>query len=148
MELVGARYGALGVLNPERTNLSDFVTVGLDADAEAAIGARPKGHGILGLLIVDPRPIRLPDLTAHPDSFGFPPNHPPMTSFLGVPIFVGGLAYGNLYLTDKRGDGPFSDIDEELAVALAVAAGTAIEKARPTSPRAVPAATTRSPRGP
>ncbi|MBX3286049.1 MAG: GAF domain-containing protein [Actinobacteria bacterium] len=129
-DLVDASYGALGVLNPERTNLSDFVTVGLDADAEAAIGPRPKGHGILGLLIVDPRPIRLPDLTAHPDSFGFPPNHPPMSSFLGVPIFVGGLAYGNLYLTDKRGGGGFTDIDEELAVALAVAAGTAIEKAR------------------
>ena len=130
VDLVGATYGALGVLNPERTNLSDFVTVGLDADAQMAIGALPKGHGILGLLIVDPRPIRLPDLGAHPDSFGFPPNHPPMTSFLGVPIFVGGLAYGNLYLTDKRDGGPFTDIDEELAVALAGAAGTAIEKAR------------------
>ena len=130
VELVQASYGALGVLNPERTNLSAFVTVGLDPDTEAAIGPRPKGHGILGLLIVDPRPIRLPDLGAHPDSFGFPPNHPPMTSFLGVPIFVGGLAYGNLYLTDKAGGGSFTDIDEELAVALAVAAGTAIEKAR------------------
>jgi signal transduction histidine kinase len=129
-ELVGAAYGALGVLNHERSNLSDFVTVGLDPDTEAAIGARPKGHGILGLLIVDPRPLRLPDLGAHPDSFGFPPNHPPMTAFLGVPIFVGGLAYGNLYLTDKEGGGPFTDIDEELAVALAGAAGTAIEKAR------------------
>lgn len=130
VDLVDARYGALGVLDPERTHLSDFITVGIDADTIADLGDPPKGHGILGLLIGDPRPLRLPDLRRHPDSFGFPPNHPPMTSFLGVPVFVSGVAYGNLYLTDKNGTQAFSEVDEELAVALAAAAGTAIEKAR------------------
>lgn len=130
VDLVDARYGALGVLDPTRTHLSDFITVGLDDAQRAEIGELPKGHGILGLLIVDPRPLRLPDLSEHPDSFGFPPNHPPMTSFLGVSVFVGGLAYGNLYLTDKADGGVFTDIDVELAVALASAAGAAIEKAR------------------
>lgn len=130
VELVGARYGALGVLDPERTHLSDFVTVGIDAETAAAIGGRPKGHGILGLLIEDPVPLRLPDLNRHPEGFGFPPGHPPMTSFLGVPVFVGAAAYGNLYLTDKVGGGSFTEVDEELVVSLAAAAGTAIEKAR------------------
>lgn len=130
VELVDARYGALGVLDPDRTHLSDFITVGVDADGRAAIGDPPRGHGILGLLIVDPRPLRLPDLHEHPDSFGFPPNHPPMTSFLGVPVFVAGVVYGNLYLTDKRDLGTFTDADEELTVALAAAAGTAIETTR------------------
>ncbi|MCU1499317.1 MAG: putative signal transduction histidine kinase [Acidimicrobiales bacterium] len=131
VDLLGARYGALGVLNAERTHLSDFITVGLDDDQRAVIGELPKGHGILGLLIADPRPLRLPDLNEHPESFGFPPNHPPMTSFLGVPVFVGDTVYGNLYLTDKTDAGDvFTDVDEELAVALAAAAGTAIEKAR------------------
>ena len=83
-ELVGARYGALGVLDPTRTSLSQFITVGLSPEEEQAIGEPPKGHGILGLLITDPQPIRLPDLTQHPGSFGFPPGHPPMHSFLGA----------------------------------------------------------------
>jgi signal transduction histidine kinase len=96
----------------------------------AHIGDLPKGHGILGLLIVDPRPLRLPDLSEHPDSYGFPPRHPPMTSFLGVPIFVRGEVYGNLYLTDKRGGEVFTDVDEELALGLAAAAGVAIDNAR------------------
>ncbi len=92
-------------------------------------GHLPEGHGILGLLIVQPKPLRLPDLTAHPDSYGFPPNHPPMTSFLGVPILLHDQVFGNLYLTEKAED-VFTDVDEELAVALAAAAGLAIENAR------------------
>lgn len=128
--LVGARYGALGVLDDDRRRLDEFVVVGLDEAEVAAIGARPQGHGILGLLIVDPRPIRLPDLQEHADRFGFPRGHPPMTSFLGVPIFVAGEVYGNLYLTDKAGGDVFTDVDEELVVAYAAAAGIAIDNAR------------------
>ena len=129
-ELADARYGALGVLDPTRTFLSEFLTVGIEPEQRAQIGDLPKGHGILGLLIREPRAIRLPDLREHPDSFGFPPNHPPMRSFLGVPITVHGEIFGNLYLTDKRSDDAFNDIDEELVVALAVAAGVAIDNAR------------------
>jgi signal transduction histidine kinase len=129
-ELVDARYGALGVLDESQTHLSQFITVGIDDESRAAIGPLPKGHGILGLLITDPQPIRLPDLKEHPDSFGFPPNHPPMTSFLGVPIRVRGEVFGNLYLCDRQGDEVFSDVDEEMAVALAAAAGIAIDQAR------------------
>ncbi|MCU1369791.1 MAG: putative signal transduction histidine kinase [Ilumatobacteraceae bacterium] len=130
VDLVDAEYGALGVLDATRTDLSDFITVGIDDDVRAAIGDLPKGHGILGLLIDDPQPLRLPDLHAHPATSGFPPHHPPMTSFLGVPVFVRGQAYGYLYLTDKHGTGGFTDVDEELAVALAAATGTAIDKSR------------------
>jgi len=129
-ELVGATYGALGVLDDTRTRLSQFITVGIDDEAHRRIGKLPEGHGILGLLIVDAKPLRLPDLRAHPDSFGFPPHHPPMTSFLGVPIRVRDEVFGNLYLTDKQGADVFSDVDEELAVGLAAAAGVAIENAR------------------
>ncbi|MEZ5183142.1 MAG: GAF domain-containing protein [Acidimicrobiales bacterium] len=130
VELVGASYGALGVLSADRTHLSSFVTVGID-DAEAErIGELPKGHGILGLLIVEPAPLRLHDLRDHPESFGFPPNHPPMRSFLGVPVLVRGEAFGNLYLTDKVDGDDFTEVDEELAVGLAAAAGVAIENAR------------------
>ena len=129
-ELVGARYAALGVLDPTRTYLAEFITVGLDDEQRARIGELPKGHGILGLLIVDPQPIRLPDLGAHPESFGFPPGHPPMTSFLGVPLYVRGEVFGNLYLTDKEDEDGFSDIDEELVLSLAAAAALAIENAR------------------
>jgi signal transduction histidine kinase len=130
VELVDARYGALGVLDEQRTRLSDFLTVGLDDDQRARIGHLPEGHGILGLLIVDPQPIRLPDLREHPDSYGFPEHHPPMRSFLGVPIRVRGEVFGNLYLTDKTSAEVFTDVDEELVVALAAAAGVAIENAR------------------
>ena len=130
VDLVDARYGALGVLDTSGTYLSEFITVGLDDEARRAIGELPHGHGLLGVLIVDPKPIRLPDLHEHPDSYGFPPNHPPMTSFLGVPISVRGEVFGNLYLTDKTSAEAFSDIDEELVVALAGAAGVAIENAR------------------
>ena len=130
VELVDARYGALGVLDETGTRLSEFLTVGLTDDERARIGHLPEGHGILGLLIVEPRPIRLPDLREHPDSYGFPENHPPMRSFLGVPVRVRGEVFGNLYLTDKTSAEVFSDIDEELVVALAGAAGVAIENAR------------------
>jgi signal transduction histidine kinase len=129
-DLVSARYGALGVLDPTGTRLSDFITTGIDEETHARIGALPQGHGILGVLIIDPRPLRLPDLRLHPDSFGFPPNHPVMTSFLGVPIVVRGEVFGNLYLCDKTDGELFTDLDEELAVGLAAAAGVAIQNAR------------------
>lgn len=129
-ELVEAQYGALGVLDQTGTKLADFITVGIDDAGRAAIGHPPEGHGILGLLIVDPKPLRLPDLHEHPDSFGFPPNHPRMTSFLGVPIAVRGEVFGNLYLCDKSNGDVFTDIDQELVVGLASAAGIAIENAR------------------
>jgi len=118
------------VLDESGTTLSEFLTSGIDDAAVQAIGAPPSGHGILGLLIVDPRPIRLPDLAQHPDSFGFPPNHPAMGSFLGVPIRVRGQVFGNLYLTEKAGGAAFTETDEELAIGLAAAAGVAIENAR------------------
>jgi signal transduction histidine kinase len=129
-ELVDARYGALGVLDETRSRLSQFITVGIDDDTHRLIGELPAGHGILGLLILDAQPLRLPDLTKHPDSYGFPPHHPPMRSFLGVPIRLRHEVFGNLYLTDKTTAAVFTDADEELVVALAAAAGVAIENAR------------------
>lgn len=128
--LVGARYGALGVLAPDRDHLMEFITHGLSAEQRAAIGDPPRGHGVLGLLIRDPRPRRIADINAHPDSYGFPPNHPPMTSFLGAPVRVRDEVFGNLYLAVKEGAAEFSDEDQELVVALAAAAGVAIENAR------------------
>lgn len=128
--LVGARFGALGVLDDERVGLSDFIAVGIDAPTRALIGELPRGHGILGRLITDPRPLRLPDLTRHPDSGGFPPHHPHMSSFLGAPVLIRGEAFGNLYLCDKVDGGHFNDADEELVVTLASAAGIAIDNAR------------------
>jgi signal transduction histidine kinase len=128
--MTGAQYGALGVLNEERTALVQFVTVGLTADEEKQIGERPTGRGVLGSLIRDPRPLRLADLGAHPDSYGFPPHHPPMTSFLGVAMRVRGEVYGNLYLTNKIGWSEFTSDDEALVESLALAAGIAIENAR------------------
>lgn len=128
--LSGARYGALGVLNAERTALAEFVTAGLDPDDERRIGPRPTGRGVLGLLVSDPRPLRLADITAHPDSYGFPPGHPPMTSFLGVPVKVREAVYGNLYLTDKVGWTEFTEDDEVMVEALAASAGIAIENAQ------------------
>ena len=128
--LVDARYGALGVLDESRTRLAQFITVGLDDETYRAIGDLPEGHGILGLLILDAKPLRLPDLSEHPDSYGFPPNHPPMRSFLGVPIRVRDEVFGNLYLTDKTSAEVFTDVDEELVIGLAAAAGVAIENAR------------------
>jgi signal transduction histidine kinase len=129
-ELVGARYGALGVLNEARTRLEQFITVGLSDAEEDEIGARPTGRGVLGLLITDPEPLRLHHLADHRDSYGFPAHHPPMTSFLGLPVRVRGGVYGNLYLTDKQGSDEFSEEDESLSEALAVAAGIAIENTR------------------
>jgi signal transduction histidine kinase len=130
VDLVDARYGALGVLDDTGTRLAQFITVGIDDDTHTLIGALPEGHGLLGSLIVDAKPLRLPDLREHPDSFGFPPHHPPMRSFLGVPIRVRNQVFGNLYLTDKTIAEAFTDVDEELVVGLAAAAGVAIENAR------------------
>ena len=129
-DLVDARFGALGVLDETRTYLTDFLTVGLDEGERHVIGELPKGRGILGLLITDPKPLRLVELKDHLESAGFPPNHPPMGSFLGVPVMVRGEAFGNLYLCEKRNGEGFTDIDEELVVALAAAAGVAIDNAR------------------
>ncbi len=130
VELVGARYGALGILDEAGVGLAQFLTVGVDDDTHYAIGHLPEGHGILGVLIADPRPLRLPDLRAHPDSFGFPPHHPPMRSFLGVPIKIRDQVFGNLYLTDKVDAAEFSELDEELVVGLASAAAVAVDNAR------------------
>ncbi len=127
VNLVNARFGALGVLD-EKGALSRFVHVGIDDATAARIGPLPEGRGILGILRRQPLPIRLADLTAHPDSAGFPPGHPPMHSFLGVPIRIRGRVYGNLYLADKQ-SGEFTADDEELVVALAAAAGVAIRNA-------------------
>jgi signal transduction histidine kinase len=128
--MTGARYGALGVLNDDKTALEEFVTIGIEPDQVGKIGPLPTGKGVLGLLIADPGPLRLTRLSEHPDSFGFPPNHPPMTSFLGVPVKVRDEVYGNLYLTDKIGWSEFTDDDRALVEALALAAGVAIENAR------------------
>ncbi|HEU4422498.1 MAG TPA: GAF domain-containing sensor histidine kinase [Pilimelia sp.] len=128
-DLLGARYGALGIVGPDR-QLTEFITHGIDAETHAAIGDLPRGRGVLGLLIADPRPVRMPDITKHPQSYGFPPNHPPMHSFLGVPIRIRDQVFGNLYLAEKQGVSEFTEDDEEIAVALAAAAGVAIENAR------------------
>jgi signal transduction histidine kinase len=127
--LVDARYGALGVIDQDG-RLADFIPVGLDEATIAGIDHWPEGRGILGLLISDPRPVRLADIGSHPQSSGFPAGHPPMTSFLGVPIRIRDEVYGNLYLTGKRGGAPFDEEDETLVTALSAAAGVAIENAR------------------
>ncbi len=128
-ELTGARYGALGVLD-RADGLQSFLTHGVDPGLRERIGDLPHGRGILGVVIDDPRPLRLDDLTQHPQSYGFPPGHPPMTTFLGVPVEVQGTVFGNLYLTEKVGHGSFTDQDEETVVALAAAAGHVIGNAR------------------
>jgi signal transduction histidine kinase len=127
--LTGARYAAVGVLNASGSRIERFVTAGLSAAERAAIGAPPVGLGILGALITDPRPLRLPDLTADPRATGFPAGHPQMRSFLGVPVVAGGAVFGNLYMTDKA-DGDFTVEDERLIVTLAAQAGVAVENAR------------------
>jgi len=127
--LVDATYGALGVIG-EGERLSQFLTVGIDEEQRSQIGALPAGRGILGLLIRDPHTLRLANLSDHPSAFGFPPGHPPMTSFLGVPVRVRDEVFGNLYLTQKRGGGEFDEDDERVVVALATAAGVAVENAR------------------
>ena len=135
IELVDARYGALGVRGDDRLRgdhheLFAFVYEGIDAHTREMIGPLPAGHGVLGVLIDDPQPIRLTDIAQHPASVGFPPHHPPMHTFLGVPVRVRGEVFGNLYLTEKQNGQPFSDDDEVLVEALAAAAGIAIDNAR------------------
>jgi len=130
VSLADATYGALGVLSVDGQSLSQFITEGIPDDVVARIGPPPKGLGVLGELIRDPRPLRLPTLSEHASSYGFPPNHPPMGSFLGVPIRIGSEVFGNLYLTEKRGAPQFSDEDESVVIALAAAAGLAIRNAR------------------
>ncbi|MFC0541860.1 GAF domain-containing sensor histidine kinase [Kutzneria chonburiensis] len=129
-DLVDARYGALGVLGNTGDGLSEFVYLGIDAEQRSLMGHLPEGRGLLGLLIHDPKPIRLADLAGHPASVGFPANHPPMHSFLGAPVLVRDEVFGNLYMTEKRGGGGFTADDEVVLRALAAAAGVAIENAR------------------
>ena len=129
-EITGARYAALGILDEEKRELEQFLTVGIDESERSRIGSLPRGHGVLGLLIRDPRPLRLDDVGAHPDSYGFPPDHPPMKTFLGVPVLIRGEAWGNLYLTDKQGGSSFTEEDEEALLVLADWAAIAIENAR------------------
>jgi signal transduction histidine kinase len=129
-ELTGAQYAALGVLDEARDGLSQFITSGVDDRTRRLIGDPPRGRGILGLLIADPRPLRLHDVSAHPRSFGVPTHHPPVTTFLGVPVIIRGEAWGNLYLADKADGADFTDRDEETAVILARWAAIAVENAR------------------
>jgi signal transduction histidine kinase len=129
VELVDARYGALGVIGEDQ-NLTEFIPVGLDDDEIAKIHHWPEGRGILGLLVKDPHPLRLPDIAAHPESSGFPDGHPAMRSFVGVPVRVRDRVFGNLYLTEKRGGGEFTEDDEAVLTALGAAAGVAVENAR------------------
>ena len=129
-ELTGARYAALGVIGPTGTQLERFLTTGIDAATHAAIGDLPRGQGILGVLIRDAESLRLHRISDDPRSVGFPPNHPPMSTFLGVPIHLRGVAYGNLYLTEKAGGEDFTAEDEELVELLASQAAVAVENAR------------------
>jgi signal transduction histidine kinase len=129
-DLADASYAALGVISDDGNELAQFLVVGVDEDMVAKIGALPSGHGVLGELIRNPRPLRLHDLADHEVSFGFPANHPPMHSFLGVPIRVRDAVFGNLYLTQKRDGGDFDEEDEIVVQALAAAAGVAIQNAR------------------
>lgn len=129
-DLTGAKYAALGVLDPGKDQLERFITSGIDPETHRRIGDLPRGRGVLGLLIDHPRPIRLADVGSHPASYGFPPGHPPMRAFLGVPIAIRGEAYGNLYLTEKEDGAEFSEIDEQSIVVLADWAAIAIDNAR------------------
>lgn len=128
-ELTGAGYAALGVLDDDRHELERFITYGIDEERRRAIGSLPRGRGVLGLLIEQPRPLRLSDVGTHPRSYGFPPGHPPMSTFLGVPVMIRGHAWGNLYLTEKD-EGEFDEADEQSAVVLAEWAAVAVENAR------------------
>jgi signal transduction histidine kinase len=129
-DLTGARYAALGVIDRERRGLERFMTTGIDDLTHATIGELPRGRGILGVLIDEAKPLRLRSISDHPRSVGFPPNHPTMTTFLGVPVVLRGVAYGNLYLTEKAGGDEFTEADEELVQLLAAQAAVAIENAR------------------
>ncbi len=128
-ELTGAHYAAIGVLDEDRRQLERFVTRGIGEAERAAIGDLPRGHGILGELIRNPEPLRLDDVNEHPRSYGFPTNHPPMRTFLGVPVLIRGEPWGNLYLTEKE-DGPFDEADEAATVILADWAALAVDNAR------------------
>ncbi|WP_179956877.1 GAF domain-containing sensor histidine kinase [Amycolatopsis anabasis] len=132
IDLVDCRYGALGVLNPndEGDRLSEFVYEGIDEETRQRIGDLPEGHGLLGLLIDQPKPVRLIDLSQHPASVGFPEHHPPMRTFLGVPVRVRDVVFGNLYLAEKKNGQAFTEDDEVVVLALAAAAGIAVENAR------------------
>ena len=129
-EITGARYAALGILDRDRRELERFITRGVDAETHRAIGDLPRGRGILGVLIENPEPLRLSSVGEHPKSYGFPPAHPPMSTFLGVPVVVRDQAWGNLYLTEKAGGAQFDAADEQAVVILAEWAAIAIENAR------------------
>jgi GAF domain-containing protein len=129
-EITGARYAALGILDRDRRELERFITRGVDAETHRSIGDLPRGRGILGVLIDSPKPLRIPSVGDHPKSYGFPPGHPPMSTFLGVPVLVRGQIWGNLYLTEKEGGAEFDAIDEESVLILAAWAAIAIENAR------------------
>jgi signal transduction histidine kinase len=129
-EITGAKYGALGVLNERRDGLERFITTGIDDETHRAIGDLPRGRGVLGVLITDATPLRLADVGSHPRSYGFPPEHPPMHTFLGMPVRVHGEAYGHLYLTEKENGATFDDADQEAVSILADTAGIAIHNAR------------------
>ena len=128
--VIGARYAAIGVLTPDGQTIERFHTYGMSQEERAAIGPPPRGHGILGLVIRESRVIRLPDLNRHPDSYGFPPHHPPMHSFLGAPIAGRRGVFGNLYLTEKIGAAEFTEEDERICVLLAAQTAAAVENAR------------------
>jgi signal transduction histidine kinase len=131
-DVTGARYGALGVLTPEGREIEEFITVGITPEERAALGDPPKGHGLLGVLIREARPLRIPDISVDPRSVGFPPNHPPMMSLLGAPIAGRGRVFGNIYLTDKQGAKAFDEEDERVLLVLAAQAAVAVENARLT----------------
>jgi signal transduction histidine kinase len=130
VDLTGARYGALGVLTPDGRLIEEFITVGITPEERAALGDPPTGHGLLGALITEGRPLRIPDISADPRSVGFPPNHPPMKSLLGAPVTGRGRVFGNIYLTDKQGEEAFDEEDERVLVVLATQAAIAVENAR------------------
>jgi signal transduction histidine kinase len=129
-ELVGARYAALGILGDDRRRIEQFVTSGITAEERRLLGDPPQGHGLLGLIITEGRSLRIPDISAHPASYGFPPHHPRMTSLLGVPVRLKKRTIGNLYLTDKTTEAEFTEDDQRLVELFALHAGIAIENAR------------------
>lgn len=127
--LVGASYAAMGIVD-SRGRIEQFIVSGIDDETRRLLGEPPQGHGLLGVIVRENRTLRIPDISQHPDSYGFPPHHPPMHSLLGVPVTVAGRTVGNLYLTDKSGAGEFSEDDQVLVEAFAAHAGIAIENAR------------------
>src|SRR6266511_1778271 len=128
VQITGAKYGALGVLGPNE-RIVEFVTTGVTPEQRRAIGHPPTGRGILGVLIREARPLRLREISKDPRSVGFPPNHPPMRSFLGAPVKARGRVFGNIYLTDKQGADEFTSDDEDALVILATQAGVAVQNA-------------------